>query len=84
MKAITSMFWHSEAERLHVIIELINYPFDTHDDPLDGLEVHGTKLLRDIRIISLYQLLDEFLHSGVLVLPWVSEDILKNEALDVS
>ena len=76
MEAVIPMLWHFEAERLHVFIELNHYPFNAYYNPLNGLEVHSTKHMRDIWIISLFKLLDEFLHSGMLVFPWISEDIL--------
>jgi hypothetical protein len=83
MDTLIAMFWHFEAERLHVFVELNHYTFNAYYNPLNGLEVHSTKFLRDIWIISLYEPLDEFLHSGMLVFSWVSEDILKNKVLDV-
>jgi hypothetical protein len=66
MKAVTSMFRNNEAERLHVFVELNHYTFDSYDNPLDSLEVHSTKILRNNWIISNYKLLHEFLYSGVL------------------
>ena len=76
MEAVISLFWHFEAERLHVFIEFKHYSFNSCCDPLNGLEVHSTKLLSDIWIISLFKLLYEFLHSGMLISPLVSEDVL--------
>jgi len=76
MEAVISLFWNFEAERLHVFIEFSHYPFNASCNPLYGLEVHSTKLLSDIWIISLFKLLYEFLHSSMLIFPLVSEDIL--------
>ena len=69
MEAVASMFRHYKAEGFHVFVELSHDAFDAYDNPLDGLEVHSTKLLRDIWIISNYELLNKFLHSSMLVFP---------------
>ena len=84
METVTSMFWNYKAKRLHVFVELSYYPVDTYENSLDGFEVHSTKLLRNIWIISVYELLDEFLHISLLVFLWVSEDVLKDKILYVS
>jgi hypothetical protein len=58
MQAGGAMFWHYEAVGLHVLIDFRNYTLDAHSHPLNGLEIHSTKLLGDVRVVSFYEFLN--------------------------
>ena len=78
------MFWNYEAEWFHIFVDLTHYRFYSHNNSLNSIEVYSTKLLCDIWIISLYEILNEFFNCRVLILlSIISKDVLKHNLLDI-
>ena len=97
MEAVFSLLWYFELEGLYVFVDLINYPFDAIENLLNDFEVHNTKLLSDVRIISFNKHLNIIFHSFKLnfcrfklifrrlklIFLRLSQHVLKNNMLDV-
>jgi hypothetical protein len=67
MEAVITLFWNFEVEEFHVFVNISHYTFDALENFLNDHVVHSTKLLSEIRIISVNKLLDKFFHSCMLI-----------------
>jgi hypothetical protein len=67
MQAVITLFWNLEVEEFHVFVNHSHYTFDALLNFLNDHVVHNTKLLSDIRIISINKLLDKIFHSCMLI-----------------
>ena len=82
MQAGAALFWNNKAVGLHVLVDFLYYTLNANSDSLDGFEIHRTKFLSNVRVISFYEFLYKLLNSSMSVFYRVSEDILKNYTLD--
>jgi hypothetical protein len=57
MQAGAALFWHNEAVGFHILVDFLYYTLNAHCNSLDRFEIHRTKLLSDVRVISFYEFL---------------------------
>ena len=57
MQTGASLFWNNEAIGLHILVDFLYDTLNAHSNSLNCFEIHRTKLLGDVRIISLYEFL---------------------------